>query len=231
MKKLLLLAIFASHSLYAQEFTRKLDEFAHLTLSRGIDATLVESNSNILKVKTFGLDEDDVIIDNDHNELEIRVATRGLLNEINDDHWWVRVEIPVREIKSIDITAGSQVVSQDVIKGGDLTIDVGTGSEVELKIEVTELLLDVTTGSEVEIEGKANFLDVKAAMGSEVNLEDLQARSVRAKSNMGSELRVHATEKFDGQASMGGVIRVIGNPEKFYESTSMGGDIYSNRNK
>ena len=230
MKKLLILALFASQTLYAQEFTRSLDDFAHLTLSRGVDATLVKSSSKELKVKIFGMDEDDVIIENDHNELEIRVATRGLLNEIDDKHWWVRVEIPYQELRTIEVTMGSQLFSNDVLKADDLSIDVGTGSELELKIEVTELMIDVTTGSEVEIDGKADFLDAKAAMGSELDLSDLEARSVRAKSNMGSMLSVHATEKFDGSASMGGAIKVTGDPEKFYESTNMGGDIFSNRN-
>ncbi|MEN8248254.1 MAG: DUF2807 domain-containing protein [Bacteroidota bacterium] len=229
MKKLLILALFASHTLFAQEFTKTLDDFAHISLSKGIDATLVKSNSKVLKVKTFGLDEDDVIIENDHNELSIRVATKGLWNELDDNHWWVRVEIPFQELKSIELNMGSRVISRDIIKTDDLGIDVGTGSEVELKIEVTELMLDVTTGSEVDIEGKADFLDVKAYMGSEVDLGSLTTRSVRAKSTMGSDLKVYASEKFDGQASMGGMIKVYGDPVKFYESTNMGGDIWSNR--
>lgn len=229
MKKLLILALFASHTLFGQEFTKKIDDYAHLSISKGIDATLVKSNSMELKVKTFGIDEDDVIIENDHNELNIRVATRGLWNELEDNHWWVRVEIPFQELKTIEVNMGSKISSRDIIKVDDLEIDVGTGAEAELNIEVTEVLIGVTMGSEVDIEGKADFLDVKATMGSEVDLSELITRSTRAKSTMGSELRVNATEKFDGQASMGGSIRVGGNPDKFYESTNMGGDIWTNK--
>ena len=44
---------------------------------------------------------------------------------------------------------------------------------------------------------------------------------------MGAEIRVYAIKEFDGRANMGGYIRVSGDPVKFYESTSMGGEISS----
>ena len=74
------------------------------------------------------------------------------------------------------------------------------------------------------------FFDVTASMGSEADLEGLVAKYVKAKSTMGSEIRINATEEFDGRATMGGYIKVSGNPDRFYENTSMGGDISGERN-
>jgi hypothetical protein len=84
-------------------------------------------------------------------------------------------------------------------------------------------------GGIAELDGKTEFLDVSASMGSEIDLHGLIAKYVKAKSTMGSEIRVQATEEFDGKASMGGYMRVFGNPTHFYENTSMGGDISSDR--
>ena len=66
-------------------------------------------------------------------------------------------------------------------------------------------------------------------MGSEADLHLLTAKYVKAKSSMGSELLVKATEEFDGHATMGGYIKVYGTPDRFYENSGMGGDISGGR--
>ena len=41
--------------------------------------------------------------------------------------------------------------------------------------------------------------------------------------------KVKATEEFDGHATMGGYIKVYGNPDRFYENSGMGGEISGGR--
>jgi hypothetical protein len=65
-------------------------------------------------------------------------------------------------------------------------------------------------------------------MGSEVDLSELLAEYAIVKSNMGSEVKVKVSKDFEGKANMGGEISVSGNPAKFYQSTTMGGEIKSN---
>ena len=84
-------------------------------------------------------------------------------------------------------------------------------------------------GGVAELSGSAENLKVTASMCSEVDLHLLVAKYVKAKSSMGSELRVKATEEFDGHATMGGYIKVDGNPNRFYENSAMGGDISGGR--
>ena len=101
------------------------------------------------------------------------------------------------------------------------------GGEIELTVELNELVIDASMGALAEVAGRARQLDLSASMGAEIDFRDLEAEKARAKSSMGSEIRVHILQEFDGRANMGGTIRVSGNPDKFFKSTSMGGEIYA----
>jgi Putative auto-transporter adhesin, head GIN domain len=231
MKSLFLtLALIASTTLYAQEFTQEIGAFKYLEVSRGVDVTLVQSESREVTVRVHGVDPDAVIIENIRDELRIKISSKGLWQDLNDGYWWVRVEVPFRQIYGMEASLGAKITAQDLIKVDDLDVELSTGAEIEIKVDVKELFVDVNMGSVLEMEGNTRFVDIRTSMGAEADLRDLEAMNVKARSSMGAVLSVTANEEFDGSASMGGVIRVYGNPEKFYESTSMGGDISGSRN-
>jgi hypothetical protein len=213
---------------YAQEFKKHFKSYTSLVVSRGVDARLVKSDAKDLSFTVHGIDPEDVIVENTGNELRIKVATRAIWEEMQDNHWWVRVEVPYESILVAEALSGAKISNDQPIVTKSLDLAVSMGGEIDVKIDVKDLYLDASMGGVAEIFGTVESLDVTASMGSEVDLQDLQAKYVKAKSTMGSDLRINASLEFDGKASMGGYISVTGNPDRFYENTSMGGDI-SNR--
>lgn len=225
---LILLATAVASMAYAQEFKKHFNSYTSLVVSRGVDARLVKSDAKDLSFTIHGLSPEDVIVENSGNELRIKVATKAIWLEMQDKHWWVRVEVPYETLMAAEALTGAKISASEPITVESLDLSVSMGAELELRIEVKELYLDASMGGLAELEGTVESLDVTASMGSEVDLEDLIAKYVKAKSTMGSEMRINATIEFDGRAFMGGYIRVTGDPDRFYENTSMGGDIYSN---
>lgn len=206
-----------------------IEPYTSLVISRGVDVRLVKSNSNVAKVEVNGIDFDDLIIENKDNELTIKVATKSLWQEMQDNYWWARIELPYNVITNLEVLTGAKLSAKEVFKGEDIDMQVSMGGEIELDIDLELLIIDASMGGLAEFAGKAKIVEINASMGSETDLRELEAEEVNAKSTMGSEVRVHATKSFDGKAVMGGYIRVTGNPERFYQDTSMGGEISSEK--
>ena len=226
---LFLLATSVASMSYAQDFKKHFTKYNSLVVSRGIDARLVKSTSKDLIITVQGITADDIIVENKNNELHIKVATKALWQEMQDNHWWVRVEVPYETLTAAEAITGAKLSARETIRVESLDLAVSMGGEIQLTIEARELYLDASMGGLVELEGSVESLDVTASMGSEADLDELVAKYVKAKSTMGSGMRINATEEFDGRATMGGYIKVTGNPDRFYENTSMGGDISSDR--
>jgi putative autotransporter adhesin-like protein len=225
----LLLATSITSFSYGQEFKKHTKTYNSLIISRGIDANLVKSDSKDLVFTSRGISPEDIIVENRNNELRIKIATKALWQEMQDNHWWVRVDVPYQTLVAVESLTGAKISSPAPIQAESLDLAAGMGGKIELKIVVKDLYIDASMGGLAEVEGTAETIDATASMGSELDLEELIAKFVKAKSTMGSDMRINATEEFDGRASMGGYIRVYGKPDRFYENTNMGGDISSER--
>ena len=227
---LILLATSVVSMAYAQDFKKHFKSYNSLVVSRGIDARLVKSESKDLIITVHGITADDIIVENRNNELIIKVASKAIWQEMQDNHWWARVEVPYENLTAAEALTGAKISARETIRVESLDLAVSMGGEIELSIEARELYLDASMGGLAELEGSVESLDVTSSMGSEVDLDRLMAKYVKAKSTMGSEISLNATLEFDGRATMGGYIIVSGDPDRFYENTSMGGDISGHKN-
>lgn len=212
---------------FGQEVTRKVEPFTSLIVSRGVDVRLVQSSSDEIIIRTKGIEPEDVLTENRGDALVIKVATKSLWQEMQDNYWWARIEVPYETLENMEINTGAKISANEIISGDVLDIQTNMGGEVEFEVQLTELIIESNMGAMAEVAGTARFVKATASMGAGIDLRDLNAEEARAKSSMGSDIKVHATKAFDGRANMGGTIRVTGDPVKFYESTSMGGDIYN----
>ncbi|MCB0505123.1 MAG: DUF2807 domain-containing protein [Cyclobacteriaceae bacterium] len=225
--KRLFLAVLVTASLnsFGQTFTRHIEPFKELKVSRGVKATLVKSNSDELSFEVHGLSKDDIIVDQDRETLTIKVKTKSLWESMQERDWWVKVKVPYQEINSIDASTGAEVNALNALKSEDLYLDTSMGAVIDLEVETGHLTIDTSMGAVTELEGKTSSLNVDASMGSVVKAYELEAKYVRAEASMGTSVKLYCTEEFDGSASMGAEITVKGKPKKWFENESMGGDI------
>lgn len=213
---------------FGQEEVRTIDSYSSLIVSRGVDVKLVKSNSNEVKIITNGIHPDEVITESRGDELVIKVATKSLWQEMQDNHWKARVELPYRTIDNMEISTGARISSDELFSGDLLDIQNSMGGELDMEVKLNHLIIDCSMGAVSELTGAAEKIELSASMGAEIDLGELEGGAVRAKSSMGADIKVYAKKEFDGRANMGGYIRVSGDPAKFYESTSMGGEIRNN---
>ena len=110
---LFLIATSLASMSYAQDFKKHFTNYNSLVVSRGIDARLVKSNSKDLKFTVHGISPEDVIVENRNNELRIKVATKAIWQEMQDNHWWVRVDVPYESLVAVEATTGAQISGQN----------------------------------------------------------------------------------------------------------------------
>jgi len=221
------LLIFASFNGFAQSFTVELEAFDELKISRGVEALLYKSSSNEMEFEIKGLNKSDVIIEQSRHRLTIKVKTKALWEAMQENDWSVKVKIPYESIELIDVSTGAVLKAESVIKTEDLFIDSSMGGVVDIAIKSKRVTIDTSMGAVTKIKGEVETANIDCNMGAVVRAYDLLAQSARVEASMGGIVKVYCTKEFDGSASMGGEITVKGNPEKSFESESMGGEIDS----
>ena len=226
MKKILsTLLVLVTISGYAQTFKVDLEPFDALEVSRGIQATLVHSDATELSFEVKGVNKSDIIIEQGRKSLTIKVKSKALWESMQENSWYVKVKIPYQNITEIDASTGATVRSESLVKSETLYLDATMGAEINLEIMSDKLSLDTSMGAVCRLKGRSKNVNIDANMGAVVKAYELESKYSTVESSMGSVVSVSCEYEFDGAASMGGEIRVKGNPEKSFEKESMGGYI------
>lgn len=226
MKKLLsALLILTSINSFGQTFKVDIEPFDELKISRGIEAVLIHSDDKEMSFDVKGVNKSDIIIEQSRHRLSIKVKTKALWETMQENDWWVKVKIPYQELSLIDVSIGAAITSEDIIESDDLFIDSSMGGAIKLELKLNKLSVDTSMGSVIKLNGLAKSISFDANMGSVIKAYDLITKYANVESSMGAVVFVNCSYEFDGSASMGGEIKVQGNPEKSFESESMGGYI------
>ena len=215
-----------SISSFSQDYeSRKVGYYDEIKVSHGIEVILVSGEPGVIKVRTHGVDLDDIVTDVEWETLKIRFRNISIWDEDKYDRRDVTIEVPFSELNLISAGTGALIKSRSIIKGQELRIEASTGAELYLELDVDMLRAEISMGATCEASGKAENLRLKVNMGSVVDLRDLNSEFVTVKAGMGGEAKLTAFREIDASASMGGIITVYGGPDKRYVSDSFGGEI------
>ncbi|WP_462319531.1 GIN domain-containing protein, partial [Marinilabilia sp.] len=197
MKRLLvfMVAIAASFSMFAQDNdenvnkeTRNIKEFDKIKVTRGINVTLIKGEEPKAEINIVNAPTSDVIIENDQNELEVKMRTR-----IYDD---VSVQVYVtytKDIREITLGSGGSVNNEGVLTGKVLVLDSGLDSVIDLNVDVEDIEASVSA-ARITLEGYAKSLEVKASTGGKFQGQNMEVKKGYVTANTGGIATVKATE-------------------------------------
>ena len=215
-----------SISSFSQDYeSRKVGYYDEIKVSHGIEVVLVKGTPGTVKIRSNGIDLDDIETRVEWETLKIRFRNISIWDEEKYDRRDVTIEVPFSELNMINAGTGALIKSRSVIKGDELRVQAGTGAELYLEMDVQMLRADISMGAIFEASGLAVNLRLKVNMGAEVDLGKLDSDFVTVKAGMGGEVSLCAFKEIDASASMGGQITIYGGPEKRYTSDSFGGVI------
>jgi hypothetical protein len=217
-----------------------LDNFNALKLERGWEVSLVPSSSNSMLIEA---NENLFEFFEYENEAGIlKVSSSKQITSADSKKITVYFTEP---LTSIQTSSGTLVSSSEQLNFEDLRLELSSGSEVTLDLELNSLNLETSSGAEAYLTLNLDDLRVESSSGSSSTI-DVNAISVRVESSSGadvvlkgstSELEISTSSGADvnskslssktviAKASSGASISVYPE-EKLTAEVSSGGDVF-----
>ncbi|MFW6259558.1 MAG: head GIN domain-containing protein [Tangfeifania sp.] len=206
---------------------RNVRNFDAVKVSAGIDLYISMGNDESVRVVA----DEDIIED---VKTEVRGATLHVYMK-NNNNWFNifnwgsstrrKVYVTARDLIGIDASSGSDVKSENILKGEELKVDVSSGSDVNLDVVYKEVTLSSSSGSDARLSGRAKYFTAGSSSGSDINARDLEAQICKVRVSSGADATVTATDELHANASSGADVRYYGNPKVVDINESSGGDV------
>lgn len=218
-------AVFAGEKERSED--RNVRNFDAVKVSAGIDLYISMGDNESVRVVA----DDDVI---DDVKTEVRGGTLHVYMKSNNSWFNIfnwgntasrKVYVTAREMKSIEASSGSDVKSENTLRGDMLKVSASSGSDVNLDVVYKEISLSSSSGSDARLSGKAKYFRASSSSGSDINARDLETQICRVNVGSGADATVTASEELEANASSGGDVRYYGNPERIDIDESSGGDV------
>lgn len=202
---------------------RNLSNFHAVKVSSGVDLYLKMGDTEEVKVVA-----DDDIID----DLKTEVENGTLHIYMKKSNWnWVgfsktrKVYVTVKEIDEINASSGSDVESENTLKGESLDVKASSGSDVSLDVVYKNFTLDTSSGSDAKVSGKTKNFEAEASSGSDINAKNLESVICKVRVSSGSDASVNVSDELYARASSGADVYYYGNPQVKDINESSGGDV------
>lgn len=160
--------------------------------------------------------------------LDPKVSLRGPKNQIE------RVNVEVREGGVLRIRPrsnwgfGNSVEDVVVLVEGPAIdgVRAANGALVTLRSQAaTPMALRAENGGLIRATGGCSSLEAHVARGGLIEAKEFKCESVNAEAEMGGAAEVHAAQRLEAVASMGGLIEVAGAPSERNTEARMGGAV------
>ena len=202
---------------------RNTKSFNSIQVSTGIDLYLKMGSSEEVKIISDEDIIDKVITEVKDGTLKIYVKKSNIFNwGLNKTR---KAYVTVKELEKISASSGSDVRTENTLKGDNLEIRLSSGSDVEMDVIYKNLSIDASSGSDAKLQGKVKTLEAEASSGSDINAQNLESQVCKVRASSGSDISVNVSEEIRANASSGADIKYYGNPDIKDIDESSGGDV------
>jgi hypothetical protein len=206
----------------------ELKKFDYVSVCCGINLHLKAEETGIFYAE--GADEhlDKLQIEYKGKTLYIKRKNEGGFKYFKGDWKGGRIDVYLSSagMTGLSASSGSNVENSETYKTGNLDIDISSGANINLKLNVDNLNVESSSGSSANISGIALDAEFDSSSGSSCNAKTMSVyKSLRTEASSGSSIQVTAHGKVWGDASSGGSIEIYGYPHQFDKDESSGGSV------
>jgi hypothetical protein len=202
---------------------REVKDFSGIKVSAGIDLYITMGKTEEVKIVANGDIIDEIVTEVKDGTLRIYMKESNWFNcSVRGSR---KAYVSVKELVAITASSGSDVKSENTLKGESLKVKASSGSDVEIDVFYKNFLLDTSSGSDAKINGKVKTFEAEASSGSDIKARNLESVICKLRASSGSDITVSVSGELYAKASSGGDIRYYGNPEIRDTDESSGGDI------
>lgn len=201
---------------------RALDQFTGIEVKNGILVQLIKDEKESAEIKTQDIQTSQVITEIKNGLLLFRIDKPPLSKSK------VVINLHYRELFSIKASGKSDISSTALIKQDSLIVELVSGAQAYLDLDVIYLKSNITEGAMFSAEGYAIFQEASAATGATLSLFDLESDEVIIKVSSNGKAKINVEKNLTADASTGGYISFKGNPKVKNIKTSVGGKVEQN---
>jgi hypothetical protein len=210
---------------FADSETRNLSDFNKVSISSGINATLVKGSTNKVDIEADGIELEKIKTEVNGNKLKVSI----------DQKWWSggwgkkrKVSVVItytEELNQISSSAGSRVGNEGTISSSKLQLSASSGSNTSLNISAESVSADVSSGASLSVSGSAGSIDVDASSGSSFKGYELESGDANVDASSGASIQVNVSGDLDADVSSGASIKYKGSPKSKNIDKSSGGSV------
>jgi hypothetical protein len=205
--------------------TRQVSNFNGIKVSTGIDLYITMGTAEEIKIVADDEIIDDLITEVKDGTLRIYMKQSNNWFNWNSGNQTRKAYVTVKELESIEASSGSDVKSENTLKGEELKVSASSGSDLEIDVYYKNVWVDSSSGSSAKLSGKTKTLNAEASSGSDIKAEGLESSICKIKVSSGSDATVNVTDELYANASSGADVRYYGNPQVKDIDESSGGDV------
>ncbi len=214
--------IFLSFSARSQDrvnTVRELEAFHAISITSGIDAELILSEKESVEIDLEGAQPAQMITEVQDGILSVRMKT-GNYRDAD-----LKVRIHFRQLTGMEVTARAAVWSYETLFLDRLDIRMNNGGALRLKLYCDSLKANISQGSILTLTGEGKIADIKAGTNATFNGYQFNCREVTVSASGTGKAKVSASGYLKADATTGGFVGYVGNPEKVERKTSLKGEI------
>jgi hypothetical protein len=199
---------------------RSVSDFDQISASTGIEVALIQDSFEKVVVEA---DENiQKILKTEVTGGKLKIYLEEGVNYAKK----MKVYVTLKQLKSLEASAGSEVKSENQIKSENLKIHSSSGSDVTMEVGCTMVSLDSSSGSQMNVSGTSQSLKAACSSGANLDASKLVSENGDASASSGADMDVHVTKDFKAHASSGAGITVYGNPATRDTNSSSGGSVH-----
>lgn len=222
MKKSIMYVILmmCSISVFAQnKDARKLQKFTSISVSEGIDVTLIKGNSYEAKITARNIDLEEILTEVSGGNLKIH------LDGNNHNNIDVSIDVTFVTLEAVKASSAADVRSNSVIEASNFRVRASSAADITLEIKVETLEVDASSAADIVLSGSTDSQKVDISSASDYKAFDLKSKTANVSASSAADARVSVSESLDASASSGASIKYKGNPDKIRERSSSGGGV------
>jgi hypothetical protein len=194
-------------------------DFKSIEVKRGIEVVIEQSNKTAIMVETD---------DNLQKHITTKIENGVLIIDADTDFDTgdspkVIVTIPI--IESLQASSGSEIRSENTLKGESILLDTSSAGEINVNLEFDTISSKSSSGSSITIVGKALKFESNSSSGSETDANELLVNDVTANASSGAFIGAHPIVRLEATVSSGAEITYNIEPKSITKSESSGGSV------
>lgn len=202
--------------------TRTVGSFNNLSVAGSFDVELLKGNEGEITITTDSNLIDYIETTVKDNVLKIKFKQGYTYRSFKS----IKLKVAFNSIESIKISGSGEVVSNDVINGNSLELNLSGSGNMNLNVNTTNLTSNTSGSGNIKLQGVTNSYNCSVSGSGNNNAGDLKTQITSAKVSGSGNITVYVEKEINAKTSGSGNIIYYGNPTIVKANSSGSGSVH-----